>query len=178
MAQDTLTHLFLTDKTGKRRIASYQGLSSLANWLATIIHHRTIEEWKSPFHYFEPIEAIPDIADETSIRKIESATRNNRYNQMANDSLRKACRILNERDRWFLILRYEEELRVKKIAEMAKLDPTTIAYHIQQAQEKLRKEVYSILKREYSLQETAIKECIEEILGNPAYSLLNLMNVT
>jgi RNA polymerase sigma factor (sigma-70 family) len=175
MAQDTLTHLFMTDKTGKRRIASYQGLSPLTNWLATIIHHRAIEEWKSPFHHFAAAETILGIADETSMQRIDSATRSNRYSQIANDSLRKACRILNERDKWFLTLRYEEEFKVKTIAEAANLTSQTVTYHIQQAQEKLRKEVFSILKKEYNLNESAIKECIEEILANPAYSLLNLI---
>ena len=64
---------------------------------------------------------------------------------------------------------------MKDLAEMVKLDPTTVAYHIQRAQERLRKEVYSILKKEYNLNELALKECIEEILTNPAYSLLDLM---
>jgi RNA polymerase sigma-70 factor len=175
MAQDTLTHLFLTDKAGKKRIASYQGLSSLANWLAIIIQHRAIEVWKSPFHHFEPIDMFFDVPDEVGTQRIENATRSKQYSQMANDSLRKACRVLNERDRWFLTLRYEKELQVKKVAELAKLDPTTIAYHIQRAQEKLRKEICSILKKEYNLNEFALQECIEEIIANPAYSLLNLM---
>jgi RNA polymerase sigma-70 factor, ECF subfamily len=177
LGQDTLTHLFLPDKKGKRRIASYQGLSPLTNWLAIVVQHRAIEEWKSPFNQFESLDADLDKPDESSIQRVESATRSNAYRRMANDSLRIACRVLSERDRWFLTLRYEEELKVKKLAEMANLKPQTVTHHIQHAQEKLRKEICSVLKKEYKLNEQALKECIEEIVTNPAYSLLNLMKV-
>jgi RNA polymerase sigma-70 factor len=175
MAQDTMTHLFLLDKAGRRRIASYQGLSPLPNWLAIVMRHRAIEEWKSPANQLETLDKIIDKPDDSSFQRIENARRRNTYSQMANDSLRKACRVLSDRDRWFLTLRYEEELRVRKLAELANLTPPTVTYHIQCAQEKLRKEVCSILKKEYNLSELALKECIEEILANPAYSLLDLM---
>jgi RNA polymerase sigma-70 factor len=175
MAQDTLTHLFLLDRAGKRRIASYQGLSPLPNWLAIVMRHRAIEEWKSVTNQFEPLETVIDKLDDSSSQRIENATRRNTYSQMATDSLRKACKVLSDRDKWFLTLRYEEELKVKKLAELANLTSHTITYHIQCAQEKLRKEIYSVLKKEYNLNEQALKECIEEIITNPEYSLLNLM---
>ena len=175
MVQDTLTHLFLTDKTGKRRIASYQGLSPLTNWLATVMKHQAIEEWKVLSQQVQSLDTVLDMPEEISLQRIESATKGNKYSWMVNDALGRACRVLTDRDRWFLILRYEEVSPIKKIAEKANLDPTTVAYHIKQAQEKLRKEIYSIFKTEYKLNELALKECIEEILTNPAYSLLPLL---
>jgi RNA polymerase sigma factor (sigma-70 family) len=175
ITQDTYTHLFLIDSTGKRRIASFQGLSSLSSWLAVVMQRRALDDIKSPFHQFEPIEVVIDFPDDQSTQRIEQASRSNRYSRIVNDSLRKACHRMNDRDRWVLLLRYEEGLPVKRIAETVHLKPQTITFHIQQALERLRKELYLILKIEHNLNENVLEECLEEVITSPAYSLLNLI---
>lgn len=176
LANSTLTHLFLCDQAGHRRIASYQGLSSFTNWLAVIIHNRAIEERNSFANKFDQVDVTMDIEDVFGMEKIEKNIRSEKYKDMVNQALRKASQALSDSERWFLTLKYEERVRVKKIAEMAQLSSPTVTYHIQQAQTKLGKEIRSVLKKEYHLNELALKECIEDVFENPAYSLLNLLS--
>jgi RNA polymerase sigma-70 factor len=176
LACSTLTHLFLADPAGNRRIASYQGLCSFTHWLAVVIHNRAIEEQNSFANRFDQVDFSTDIEDEYGMVKIERSLRNEKYKFMVNQALRKASHALSDSERWFLTLKYEEGVRVKKIAEMAQLTSPTVTYHIQRAQTKLGKEIRSVLKKEYHLNELALRECIEDVFENPAYSLLKFLS--
>jgi RNA polymerase sigma-70 factor (ECF subfamily) len=176
LARSTLTHLFLADPAGHRRIASYQGLCSFIHWLAVVIHNRAIEEQNSFAHRFDQVDFTTEIEDASGLVKIERSLRNERYKIMVNQALRKACQALSDSERWFLTLKYEEGVRVKKIAEMAQLTSPTVTYHIQRAQAKLGKEICSVLKKDYHLNELALRECLEDVFENPAYSLLNFLS--
>jgi RNA polymerase sigma-70 factor (ECF subfamily) len=175
IADSTLTYLFLSEHNRPRRIASYQGLSSLSSWLSVVIHNRAITEQCSIKNNFDRIEEASLVESLCSTDSLETAIRCSRYKHIVLDSLGNACRTLSDYERWFLTLRYEEGLKVKQIAELAKLTSPTVTYHIQRAQEKLRKAIRYVLITEYGLNEMAIRECIEEVLENPIYSLLNVI---
>jgi RNA polymerase sigma-70 factor len=176
LANSTLTHLFLSDQTGNRRIATYQGLSSFTHWLAVVIHNRAIEEHNSFPKKFDQIDFTTDIEDAFGTERIERSVRSQKYKLMVTHALLEASRALSDSERWFLTLKYEEGVQVKKIAEMAKLRPSTVTYHIQRVQEKLGREIRSVLKKDYHLNSLALKECIEDVIENPAYSLLNVIS--
>src|SRR5215813_10829623 len=56
LAENILADLFLPDRSGRSRIASYDGRSSLATWLRVIICHRSINEQARKFNNMDQLD--------------------------------------------------------------------------------------------------------------------------
>jgi RNA polymerase sigma-70 factor, ECF subfamily len=176
LAETILTDLYLPDRSGYSRIASYDGRSSLATWLRAIICHRAINERERKFNGMTQLnEDIFEKADEIALLSIEIALRSNRYHALIIDSLKQACGELTDRERVMLLLRYDNGLQLGQIGDIFGLHQTTITRQLERVQAKIRQAVVSTLTNKYGLSQAAIDECLAEIVENPEYSILVLI---
>ena len=172
MADSLPGRLFLPDARGRSRIASYEGVSSLATWLISIIRHEAIRESHLRSNNLESIEQMPDVADEASVLKIEMAIRAGRYRSLIKDSIEGALNLLGDRERSILILRYGRQLQVREVARMLGVKPHAITQQIDRSTQKLRKQFISILATRHRLAPAAVEECVADLLNNPEHSIL------
>jgi DNA-directed RNA polymerase specialized sigma24 family protein len=104
------------------------------------------------------------------------AARASRYQEMIASSLEQAVGGLGERERRLLALRYVDSLKPVDIAESHGIDPTTIRRQLSRVHNEVRHRVIAILATQFLLNAVAIEECLEEIVENPAYSVLQFLN--
>jgi len=175
LADDMLVDLFLPDRVGNSRIASYAGRSSLATWLRVIITHRAINERERKHNTLEHLECMPEIADVRSLKSIEAALRADKYEHIIKDCFERACQSLNDNERLVLLLRYEQELQLSQIGRLLGIHTSTVARRLGQVQRKLRGEVMSVFACKYSFGQAAIEECLADISENPSHSILALI---
>lgn len=175
LADSVLADLFLPDHSGQSRIASYQGRSSLATWLRAIICHRAINERERRSNKAEDLEAIQEIADETALARMNALLRSRRYGPVIRESLRYSCQRLSDRERLILLLRYKDGLQLGQIAGLFGVHQSTITRQIDGACKKLREAVVTNLLTEHKLDRAEIDECREDILENPGYSIISLI---
>ena len=177
LAETILTDLFLPDRSGHSRIASYDGRSSLATWLRVVICHRAINERKQKVNGMTQLnEDLFEKADDRALLDLEMSLRTSRYQSLIKDSLEQACRMLTDRERLMLLLRYDNGLQLGHIGRILGLHQATITRQLERIQAKIREIVMSILTEKYRLGQAAVNECLAEIVENPSYSLLALIN--
>jgi RNA polymerase sigma-70 factor, ECF subfamily len=172
LAENILADLFLPDRSGRSRIASYDGRSSLATWLRVIICHRAINEQSRKFNNMAQLDDLCEKADEKAVRRVEMDLRSSRYRSLIRDSLEYACGELTDRERLLLLLRYEKGLRLGQIGRLFGLHQANITRQLGRVQSKIRQSFEAILTHKYKLDQAAIEECLSEIAENPAYSIL------
>jgi RNA polymerase sigma-70 factor (ECF subfamily) len=175
LAENIFADLFLPDRSGRSRIASYDGRSSLATWLRVIICHRAINEHARKFNNMAQLDDQCEKADEEAVRSIEMALRSSRYRSLIRDSLEHACGELTDRERLLLLLRYEKGLHLGQIGCLFGRHQATITRQLGRVQAKIRQAFESTLIHKYKLGQAAIDECLSEIAENPAYSILALI---
>ncbi len=175
LADSILADLFLPDHSGQSRIASYQGRSSLATWLRVIVNHRATNERKRLSNNTESLESIHDIADETALHRMAASLRACRYGRIIGESLRCSCQCLTDRERLILLLRYDNGLQLGQIGRLLGVHQSTITRQIEGACKKLREAVVANLLTKHKLDRAAIDECEADILDNPSYSILSLI---
>ena len=178
LAENILADLFLPDRSGRSRIASYDGRSSLATWLRGIVCHRAINEQARKFNNMTQLDELCEKADEEAVRSIEMGLRSSRYQSLIRDSLEHACGELTDRERLLLLLRYENGLQLGQIGRLFGLHQANITRHLGRIQAKIRQSFESTLIHKYKLDQAAIDECLSEIAENPAYSILALIKKT
>lgn len=152
--------LFLPDRSGQSRIASYDGRSSLATWLRVIVSNRIINERLRKGSRFSNLEDIPEPADSTALDELEAHLRLNRYHSVILKCFRRAALKLSERDRLILLLRYDQELQLGEIARLFSVHQSTITRQIDRALARLRSDVVSSLAVDCGLGDDAIQECL------------------
>jgi RNA polymerase sigma-70 factor (ECF subfamily) len=175
LAANVMEDLFLRDRLGRTRIASYEGRSSLAAWLHVIVCHRAINDRELKYNRLEQIECMPEIADSASIRSIEAALRATQYESIIKDAIDLACKCLEYRERLMLLLRYDQGLQVSQIARLLGVSPSTISRHLVRSHENLLEYVKKALSFKYRLQQVQIDECLTDLKENPSYSILTLI---
>ena len=175
LAENILADLFLPDRSGRSRIASYDGRSSLATWLRVIICRRVINERARKFNNMTQLDDLCEKADEEAVRGIEMALRSSRYHSLIRDSLEHACGDLTDRERLLLLLRYENGLQLGQIGRLFGLHQATITRQLGRVQAKIRQSFESTLMHKYKLGQAAIDECLSELAENPVYSILDLI---
>ncbi len=164
-------HLFLPGASGRSRIASYEGRSSLAAWLSAVVNNKAIAEQRRCKN-LEQLENLPEIADYAVVHRIEAASRAGTFASLIRDSLIAAGNSLSERERSMLTLRYEDGLEGSEIAEILGVHPSTVGRHLQQIYEKLQARTVSTLASKHQLQRSAVQECLDDIRENLNYSIL------
>lgn len=175
LASTVLGDLFLPDSSGKSRIGSYDGRSSLETWLRVIINHRATNERKRKFNCAEGLGELPEVAAEFSICDIEKAYRTKRYGLAIKDSFECACKKLTERERLILLLRYDQQLNLGQIARLLNVHQSTVTRHIEQVFKKVREEVILVLMLKHGLTLLGAEECLADITNNPEYCIISLI---
>ena len=171
LADNILADLFLPERSGVSRIASYSGRSSLSTWLRVIVCNRAINALRSNSHLAHGREMQPDIADEPSLTSVELTLRARRYGPALEDSFAAACRTLTPRQRLILLWRYEQGLQLGQIARLLGIHQSNVTRQLERMQNKLRSEVIAILSSKHGLSKSAIQECLNDIVENPGHSL-------
>lgn len=172
VADNILAHLYLPDRSGRSRIASFDGRCSLEAWLRCVINHKAIEDRELKWNSIERLDDLPEIADVAAIDKVENELQADTYESLINDSLLEAGRSISEREQLMLSLRFKRALRRTEIGQLTGVHPSTVTRQLQQTRETLRDRIISTLSSKHGLSAPAIDECAADILSNPAYSLL------
>lgn len=172
-----LVDLFLPDRSGHSRIASYDGRSSLATWLHVIVTHRVANERVRKWNTVERPGEVPEVVDRTVVGELEAGMRAQRYGPALGESLRVVCRRLSQRECQMLVWRYQSGLLLEEIAGRLSVHTSTVCRQLERLQERIRKDVVEMLSRRYGLNDEAISECLEEVIEHESLSvsLLGLM---
>ena len=176
LADNIIADLFLPDRTGSSRIASYDGRSSLSTWLRVIVCNRSINAQRCTTNA-KSTDIQPEIPDEPALLSIEMTLRARRYREALEDSLGCACRKLTPRERLILLWRYEDGLQLGQIAKLLGIHQSNVTRQLERMQSKLRDQVVAVLSTKHGLSRLAVKECLEDIIENPAHevSILELI---
>jgi len=178
LAADVLSNLFLHDRSGRSRIASYDGQQSLSTWLVAVISHRAANEALRKSTRFEPLDLLVGFQDLEKVNKIEADLRASSYHSIIINCFKVACDSLTERERLVLLMRFDDGLRIVEIGRHFKVHPTGITRLLQRTYEKLRRRMISHLTNTNQLGPTAVKECLTDILENPEHSIIALIRDT
>ncbi|HWG39044.1 MAG TPA: sigma-70 family RNA polymerase sigma factor [Candidatus Acidoferrales bacterium] len=170
LADSILADLFLPDRSGSSRIASYDGKSSLSTWLRVVVCNRAINA-KRCSAVVKNTDIQADIPDGPALQNIELTVRAKRYGKALGDSLATACRGLTPRERLILLWRYEDGLQLGQIARLLGIHQSNVTRQLERMQHKLRDEVVAVLSRKHGLSSLAINECIQDIVENPCHGI-------
>ncbi len=175
-----MVDLFLPDRSGQSRIASYDGRSSLATWLHVIVTHRVANERTRKWNSVERPGEMPEVADHTAVGELEADLRAQRYGPAVDESLRRACQALSTRETRMLLWRYQRGLLLEEIARLLSIHPSTVCRQLERLTEKLRNDVVTTLTRTYGVPETVIDDCFHDVLENRtgSVSLFGLLGDT
>jgi RNA polymerase sigma-70 factor len=180
VGEGLLVDLFLPDRSGQRRIASYDGRSSLATWLHVIVTHRVANERVRKWNTVERPGDMPEVADRRALGEIEADLRAERYGHAIDEALRRACASLDAPERQMLIWRYERGLLLDEIGHLLSVHPSTVCRRLDRLLTRLRGEVMTTLSGTYGMPEAAIHECLSDVRDNRtgSLSLLRLIGDT
>lgn len=170
-----IVDLYLPDRSGRSRIASFDGRSSLATWLRVMVSHRAVNQRKRSRHQPLGVEHLPETADDAALRRLDAELREHRYGDALHEALRGACATLSERERLVLRLRFCETQKVQEIAARIQVHPSNITRQIERVCERLRATVIHTLGERYHLTKSQIEECLSDVVENPRYSVLALL---
>jgi RNA polymerase sigma-70 factor, ECF subfamily len=166
LADNIITDLFLPDRAGMSRIASYDGRSSLSTWLRVIVCNRSINAQRCSANA-KSTDIPADLTDKPALQNIELTLRARRYRDALEDALGGACRVLTPRERLILLWRYEDGLQLGQIAKLLGLHQSNVTRQLERMQGKLRERVVVILSDKHGLSGSAINECLEDAVDNP-----------
>jgi RNA polymerase sigma-70 factor len=170
LADNVITDLFLPDRSGVSRIASYDGRSSLSTWLRVIVCNRSINAQRCSANS-KSTDIQPEIPDKPALQNIEMTLRAGRYHNVLKDALRCACSGLTPRERLILLWRYEDALQLGQIAKLLNIHQSNVTRQLDRIQGTLRDKVVAVLSSKHGLSELAIKECLEDIIDNPRHDI-------
>jgi RNA polymerase sigma-70 factor len=177
LASSLLAHLFFRDRSGRSRIASYDGRGSLRTWLATIIKHQVINQRQLKSSEAVPLDSLRNTASAKGASEIEAALLRNKYREAIADSFKAAAEQLGERERLVLVLRFEDEMAATEIAQLLGVHPSQITRTVKLAQLKFRTTVLERLSTHHGLGREAIEECLAEICGSHDLSVVSCLRL-
>jgi len=170
-----IVSLYMPDRFGQSRIGSYDGRSTLATWLRVLVSHRAITEHRRKRLRPTSLGVLGDRPDETAHVKMDSELRAWRYGNAVQSALHKTCDQLSPRERALLLLRFGASTKQQEIASLLSVHPSNVSREIKRICARVRTDVIRVLVEEYRLTESAIEECLTDIVENPAYSILTLL---
>ncbi len=170
LGDQTLIDMFLPDRSGQSRIASYDGRSSLATWLRVIVTNRSINERQRACNRVRRVEPEVEIPDGTAVETLDTTLVTSRYEKVLSDSLQSACLDLTNQDRLILLWRFEKGLQLGQIAKLIGVHQSTVTRQMERMLRRLRSDVVGILASKYQLTEEAIDEALTTF-SDPAHSI-------
>lgn len=169
IADSILVNLYLNDRSGRQRIASYDGRSSLTTWLRVIVINRAINDRNEKKPAAD--EDLADVADGRALTNLESSLRAERYGTVLRESLAQALGETNEKERLMLLWRYEQNLQLGEIARLMGIHQANVTRQMVRLHTKLRESVVERLATQYHMSASAIEECLVDIVDNPQISI-------
>lgn len=158
---DTLvSDLYLPDGSGRPRIRSYDGRSSLATWLHVIVNNRWINEHQKRRN------ELPLLSDPTELHSAEAASHverhvlRGRYTEPALNALEQACLCLSPEERKILLWRYDNHLKLGEIADRMTLHQSNVTRQIAKICARIHAIVVETLIERHQLSADAAEECI------------------
>jgi len=130
--------LFLPDRSGQSRIASYDGRSSLATWLRVVVSNRVINERQRRCLSTGNIDAIPEPVDPSALQNVEARLGQSRYQTMILSAFKKALAGLNQREALIVLMRYDQGLQLGEIARLFAVHQSTITRQLERVVDRLR----------------------------------------
>jgi RNA polymerase sigma-70 factor len=178
IADTVLVSLYLHDRSGRQRIASYDGRSSLATWLRVIVLNRAINEGNE--RMVASSDDIGNVPDRKALQNLESALLADRYSKVLSESLSHALREITATERLMLLWRYEQNLQLGEIAHLMGIHQSNVTRQLLRLQAKLRAAVIETLASQYQMSSSAIQECLADVVENPqsTVSLMSLIKET
>ena len=177
VAETVWIDLFLPDRTGISRIASYDGRSSLATWLRVVVANRLINERQRKDFKSGNLDGMPEPADPSALENVQSRLERHRYKSMILDTFRRSFGNLTAHERLLVLLRYDQDLPLGEIARLFSVHQSTITRQLDRTLNRLRSEVISLLTVDYRLGAAAIEECLRVALDtfSTSISILGLV---
>jgi RNA polymerase sigma-70 factor len=172
LASGILSYLYLPDSSGRTRIASYDGRSSISTWLAAIVHHRAVKERRRKVNNAERLDRFRDKIDLWTEVKIGLQIRSATYGHAIDQAIEKSGKSLTERERFILLLRYQDGISGTEIATILNVHASTVTRQLQGIYEKLRSAIVASLAEDHGLNPAAVEESILETIENPKYSIM------
>ena len=169
VADSVLVSLYLPDRSGRSRIASYDGRSSLATWLRVIVINRAINEKHNK--RINQNEIMPDLPDHSALASIELSLRAERYKNPLKDSVSRAFQELTSRERLMLLWRYEENFQLGEIAHLLGIHQSNVTRQLIRLQARIKERITAILSSRHHLSDLAIQECMTDIVENPCHAI-------
>lgn len=145
IANNMLSHLFLHDRQGQRRIASYQGRGPLSFWLAMIIKHLALNHRQLKSHESLPLDTLRRTPPSSTARDIETALVDDEYGEAIAESLRAALETLTEREMLVLALHVRDGLTAVEIARRFNVHKSQTTRILHRVEEKMRAAVFTRL---------------------------------
>ena len=169
IADSILVSLYLNDRSGRQRIASYDGRSSMATWLRVIVINRAINDRHEKRLVNDEI--VADVPDDRALTNLESTLRAQRYGNLLSDSLAQALQEITEKERLMLLWRYEQNLQLGEIARLMGIHQANVTRQMLRLQAKLRESVVQRLTTQHRMSASAIEECLSDVVDNPQISI-------
>lgn len=169
IADSILVSLYLNDRSGRQRIASYDGRSSMATWLRVIVINRAINDRNER----KPVndEIVADVPDRRALTNLESSLRAHRYGSVLTESLAQALQEITVKERLMLLWRYEQNLQLGEIARLMGIHQANVTRQMLRLQTKLRDSVVQRLTVQHRMSAPAIEECLADVVDNPQISI-------
>jgi RNA polymerase sigma-70 factor len=169
--------LYLPDRSGQSRIASYNGQSSLATWLRVVVTNRIINQRMRKSSRFNDLDGITEPVDASAYKDLEARLRVERYSSMILTCFERASERVPPHDRRVLLLRYDQELQLGEIARLFSVHQSTITRQIDRTIGRLRNDLIDLLAIEYGLGPDAIEECLSVAVESltTSVSILSLL---
>jgi len=159
------------------RIGTYDGRSRVSTWLRSVVFNAAAHERDLRYNSFEHLDPLSDWRMGEGASQVEAAFLANKYELIIAETLRLAAEKLAAPDRVLLLLYYEQQVNMRDIATMNRVNVSTVSRRLKRAQTKLGQAIISILASRYLLPQPAINECIQVMLESPNHSILRHIGV-
>jgi RNA polymerase sigma-70 factor (ECF subfamily) len=169
IADSVLVSLYFNDRSGRQRIASYDGRSSLATWLRVIVINRAINDRND--RRLSSDEGVGDVPDCRALTDVELSLRAERYGRILSESLAQALRDITEKERLMLLWRYEQNLQLGEVARLMGIHQSNVTRQLLRLQARIRCGVIQALASQHQMSPSAIEECLADIVDNPRLSI-------
>lgn len=170
LSEGMLAELFLPDGSGKSKIATYDGRSSLQTWLRTISSNRVYSEMTRRNN----VDRRPEAGDKLQGSSIndhpDDAVARKRYEKVLKESVRIACAELDADEKTLLIWRFDQGVRLGRIAEILEVHQSTITRSIERIGRKMRSSLAFHLVRA-GVGPAAIEECVALLVGSSSHDI-------
>lgn len=144
LMDDPSAELFLPDSSGRSRITSYDGRSSLRSWLRAVVANRVINEREKKANSMRSRD-FPEDGPAVCPRACEWAVDACMSEPLLRDCLKEGCRSLSERERQMILNRYEEQLPLGVIARRWGVHQSTVTRILERSIVKFRNAAVRVL---------------------------------